>query len=58
MQFLWEQLIVVSSKGIILCIVIQLTFFSLVGISYGFLMSAHNSTTFFLMFCVLLYNIE
>lgn len=41
MQFLWEQLIVVSSKGIILCIVIQLTFFFT---RWYFLWISHVST--------------
>lgn len=52
MQFLWKQLIIVSSDGIIFCIIPQLTFFH----SLVYPMLVHNSTTVFLIFCILLHN--
>lgn len=36
MQFLWEQLILVSREAIMLRVVPQLTFFPLIDIYYGF----------------------
>lgn len=57
MHFLWEQLIIVSSDGIIFCIVPQLTFFFTHWyILWTFFMLVHNSTTLFLIFCILLHN--
>lgn len=57
MQFLWEQMVIISCDGIICCIVPQLTFCHSSVPPMDFPTSVHDSTTL-LIFYILLYNVE